>query len=415
MVLTGYIIHSRSAETNLENTMAFAYQPVKEESFRSLEKLKEAARKEENAIVRIPVGGILKHGVQFSDDEYFGVGDTVLHFNQNGIRSFCSFLGIRLDTLELLEQRDLACEVLNDLLAQRIVRDRLRTKQLVVDERSNEIVGMLSESYVGYSNFQLLTDTEKLLFPKAKHVTLFPDDGDFVFKGGYSVNTQLSLRFTIKEKAGVIKGRGGQGDDVTDLGFQLKNSMVGDSSVNINFFLYRKICANGLVSPAGSTVNRIFHSGKQQGFSIRLGKAFSEIRRRIGQAGTMVKQLAALEFSPELLAKAGASDMIFGIIRGSKREIIARFKIPNSPRDGNRKENRTAREAAIIAHIPGIYAGELSRKVFESSWRDNASMFDFINVFTEYAKDLGPKDKIEIEEKAGALADWIARNKRKFG
>ena len=40
-------------------------------------------------------------------------------------------------------------------------------------------------------------------------------------------------------------------------------------------------------------------------------------------------------------------------------------------------------------------------------------MFDFINIFTEYAKELSHSKKIETEEKAG-LADWIANNKRKF-
>ena len=61
-----------------------------------------------------------------------------------------------------------------------------------------------------------------------------------------------------------------------------------------------------------------------------------------------------------------------------------------------------------------MYARKHSRRIFDSQWRDNASMFDFINIFTEYAKDLKPIKKIETEEKAGALADWIAKNKRKF-
>ena len=58
--------------------------------------------------------------------------------------------------------------------------------------------------------------------------------------------------------------------------------------------------------------------------------------------------------------------------------------------------------------------GATSKTVFLVYMRDNASMFDFINIFTEYAKDLKPIKKIETEEKAGALADWIAKNKRKF-
>jgi hypothetical protein len=41
-------------------------------------------------------------------------------------------------------------------------------------------------------------------------------------------------------------------------------------------------------------------------------------------------------------------------------------------------------------------------------------MFDFVNVFTEYAKDCRPAQKLETEEKAGALAKYIAENARKF-
>jgi len=218
----------------------------------------------------------------------------------------------------------------------------------------------------------------------------------------------------MKKRVGVIKGLGGEGEDTTDLGFQFKNSMVGDSSVNVNFFLHRKICANGIVTPAGSAVNRIFHSGKQESFSKRLERAFGEIIRRIGQAGKMVEQLGALEFDPELLARTNRSDMICDIIQGSKSEIVAKFKIPNTTREGNKKENKILREAAIIGCFPNLYAGEHSRRVFDSHWRDNVSMFDFINIFTEYAQDLSPRKKIETEEKAGVLADWIAKNKRKF-
>lgn len=394
--------------------MAFIYQPIKEDSFKSLEEFKNAAKKEEAAITRIPVSGFLKHGAQFLDDEYFGDGNIAFKFNQSGIRSLTSFLGIRLDTLELLERQELASDILNDLLAQRTIQDKLQAQELIVNEKDNEIIGIVSKSYIGYSNHKLLQDIEKLLCPKRTQASLFPENDDFVFQGGYSINTQLSLRYTMKKKVGVIKGCGGEGDDVTNLGFQFKNSMVGDSSVNINFFLYRKICDNGLIVPAGSAVNRIFHSGKQESFSKRLEKAFQEITRRIGQAGKMIEQLGALEFNPELLARRNRSDMIFDIIQGSKGKIVSECQTPNTPREGNKKENKILREAAIIKRIPQMYARKYSRRVFDSQWRDNASMFDFINIFTEYAKDLKSIKKIETEEKAGVLADWIAKNKRKF-
>jgi hypothetical protein len=394
--------------------MAFVHEPIIEKSFQELGEVYTWAKNEHQRLARIPIKGCLKHGAKFIDDEYFGDDHTAFKFNQNGIRSLCSYLGIRLDILELLERQNLATEVLNDLLAQRGIQDGLRTRELIVDESENMIIGIVSDSYVGYSNFQFLNDIGKLVNLGASQTSLFPQEDDFVFKGAYSINTQMSLRFTMKKKVGVVKGHGGVGIDETELGFQFKNSMVGDASVNINFFLYRKICANGLVSPAGSSVNRVFHSGKVVNFSERLGNAFGEVSSRIGQAGKMIEYLGAIEFNSELLAQMNRSEMIFDIIQGSKGQIVEKYKIPDTLRTGNKEENRILREAEIISHIPELFGGEHSRSVFSSHWRDNASMFDFINIFTEHAKELVPSMKIESEEKAGILADWIAKNKRKF-
>ena len=394
--------------------MSFTCEPITELSFQSFDDAYAWAEKEQGNLTRIPIQGCLKRGAKFLDDEYFGDEYTAFKFNQNGIRSLCSSLGIRFDILELLERQDLATEVLNDLLAQRVIQDKLQSRELVIDEQENRIIGIVSKSYVGYSNFQLLQDIQEIIQPSYKQLSLFFLDDDFIFKGAYSINTQMSLRFTMNKKVGVVKGRGGKGEDKTELGFQLKNSMVGDSSVNINFFLYRLICANGLVAPAGASVNRIFHSGKEKNFSTRLQNAFYEITRQIGRAGEMIENLGALEFSPELLARTGRSEMIFNIIPGSKAKIVDACKIPNTSRDGDIGENKIKRETSIINAIPKFFGREHSRHVFDSHWRDSATMFDFINIFTEYAKELNPAKKIESEEKAGILADWIAKNKRKF-
>jgi hypothetical protein len=56
---------------------------------------------------------------------------------------------------------------------------------------------------------------------------------------------------------------------------------------------------------------------------------------------------------------------------------------------------------------------ETSLKIF-SYWWDRPSMYDFVNIFTEHAKELPNGQKIEVKARAGSLADWIAENKRKF-
>lgn len=51
------------------------------------------------------------------------------------------------------------------------------------------------------------------------------------------------------------------------------------------------------------------------------------------------------------------------------------------------------------------YATGLSEEVFY--WRDKQSMFDFINIFTEYAQKQKHRERIRFEEKSGELANWI--------
>ena len=84
----------------------------------------------------------------------------------------------------------------------------------------------------------------------------------------------------------------------------------------------------------------------------------------------MIEQLGALEFEPELLARTNRLDMIFDIIQGSKSQIVDRYEVPNTPRKGNKKENRILRETNIISCIPDLFGRDHSRQVFTSSWRE---------------------------------------------
>lgn len=45
---------------------------------------------------------------------------------------------------------------------------------------------------------------------------------------------------------------------------------------------------------------------------------------------------------------------------------------------------------------------------------NNATMFDFVNIFTEKAKELDVSQRVQAEERAGSLADRVAKSKRKF-
>jgi hypothetical protein len=108
--------------------------------------------------------------------------------------------------------------------------------------------------------------------------------------------------------------------------------------------------------------------------------------------------------------------MLFDIIPKSKSTVIENHrsvfndflfkKLSN--------EDKLRREELAISFLPHCFAGELSKAVFNSSYRDNSSMFDLINVFTEHAKERPPAERIEIQKRSGQLADWVIKNKKKF-
>ena len=121
-----------------------------------------------------------------------------------------------------------------------------------------------------------------------------------------------------------------------------------------------------------------------------------------------------IPFDSTSLAKAGLSERIFEIIPDSRSTILEEKKIKKVAYKKLTKAERIDREADIIDNIPDCFGGEFSLRVFQSSYRNNSTMFDFINVFTEYAKTQSLQERLEIEEKSGALADWSDNNKKKL-
>jgi hypothetical protein len=394
--------------------MPFASEPIVEKEFSGVDELYQWVAQEEANLARVAVADFINSGARFLDDEYLGDSSVLLRFNTKGIRSFCAVLGLRYETLNLIERPSLVCDVLNDLIVQRDIQERLAGLDFVLDEGSNAIIGIVSHSYVSYGNKRFLDDIFHLL--KLAQTLSISDQkaGRFSFQSGFSINTQMVLRFFLRVEGGKIQGAGGEGKDKSEVGIQFKNSMVGDSAVNLDYYIHRLLCANGLIAPVGNSVNRVFHSGKRDTFIERLQKCFGEVERTIGRAGKLIQTLMNIPFDSGSLARAGLSERIFEIIPGSRSTILDKKGIKKVAYKKLTKAEKIDREAEMIVSIPDCFGGEFSRIVFQSRYRDNGTMFDFINVFTEYAKTQSLQERLEIEEKSGALADWIANNKKKL-
>ena len=138
------------------------------------------------------------------------------------------------------------------------------------------------------------------------------------------------------------------------------------------------------------------------------------MERKIGSTATAVKSLMAMDFDSESLVRTKLTPKVFDIIPGSRSRIMAEHRIPKRQKTRMTRGEQTEYEASIIDHIPKTFAGKYASRVFNSPHRENATMFDFINIFTEYAQTQPIHRQLDMEERAGVLADQIVKNKRKF-
>jgi len=239
-------------------------------------------------------------------------------------------------------------------------------------------------------------------------------NGRLNFQAAFVVNTRLRLRVLKPVEHGLVTGRGGKDTDKSLVGLQVANSMVGDTAVSIQFFIERLLCANGLVAPVSHTENRVFHSGKEENFAKRLDARVHAVLSGAERAIDMLKELGGLLFDPDDLAKANYASEILEIMPDARADLKSVAKGVRFPREMPTAERKWRRESMMIEAVPSKLAVGHSASVFQSGWRDNASMFDFINVFTEKAKELQISQHLESEERAGILANRIAKNKKKF-
>lgn len=380
--------------------------------FNQLGQMEEWIATTQQELTRLPVRGLLDAGARFLDDEYLGDGETLLRFNERGFRALCNRLGYRFDALMMLGTPALASQVLNDLISQREILARLDNEEFVIDEARNTIIGLVSDSYVGYGNNQFHHQIRGLLDSIAA-----PDE--FRFFEGYGVNTELTIRYTSEKRRGTLKNYRGEADDISLLGLEFKNSMVGTSSVRLSYFLHRLVCTNGMMVPTAAATSRVFHSGDPASFQRRLTHCFSEVHRKLAILDQFLNDLAAIEFNPTWLAMDGkVVDAVFDIIPGSKLELCRMhgqyLRLPPDCSATEKRRMKLEHDAALMRFLPARYGGQHANAVFNSPFRSNASLFDFLNVFTEYANTRPPSQRLEIQTKTGALAKYIANNPRKF-
>jgi len=390
--------------------MPFHFEPNPRLSFHDFASLCDYSEKEKQSLERLPLHKLLQHGARFYDDHSFGLPGEGLQFNEEGLHALCRLMRVPFALATSIERDGLSTELLNDVLGRSATQHELASYDLVTGARTGLIVGAVSSSYVTYSNRDLLDDLDGLV--KRSGMDGRPN---LNFESGYLLNTKLRARFRTELHAGVVRGRGGIGEDKTIIGFQFVNSMTGDTAIRIEFYLHRLICANGLIAPVSQTESVVFHSGREANFLNRLDRRFSAVARSIDKVVKQWQRLATINFEPHLLAKAGFTSDILDLCgehRDQLRKVGSDLELPN---DMPREEKRLRRETAVIDAIPKRLATGDSARVFQSHWRDNRTLFDFVNLFTERAKECDDLAcRIEMEEGAGLLADRLFKHRQKL-
>ena len=83
--------------------------------------------------------------------------------------------------------------------------------------------------------------------------------------------------------------------------------------------------------------------------------------------------------------------------------------------DVNTHHEDLSRSKKILDEIPTKYGGVHTLAVWNSTFRDQNSMYEWVEAFTEHAQTLPAEVQLEVEEGAGELTAWISDHKEELG
>lgn len=384
--------------------MAFTYVSEDVKKFGAFTDLKSYIKLSEQGITQIPLEELMAEDAHFFSDSRFGSSTQHWGFTEYAYKAFCQYFALPISVIEGISQEGLASIVLNDFLKNNKGRQDYKDVYLVVDDQKKLVRGIVTSTYVYYTNMEFIDAVENILDMNDARKQ------ETILDSAYYYNTRLYVRLVTNIEAGVVSGSGGTAIDKTKIGLQLTNSMVGDLPVRVAFFLYRLLCANGLVAPVNEMIAVVKHSGYRDSFDRRLSERVLALLEEVQQVKDLLNGLAGMPYKPQQLVKAGLADSILDIVPEMRSTLRKHVSLEGESDIKGPKERKAWRQIQYLEAIPTVYGREHSLKVFNSKWRDNATMFDFINVLTEYAKELPVLTKLQVEENVGVFADYVVKN-----
>lgn len=369
--------------------MSFKLEEVEQRSFKNMEDLQIFVDEEEDNYIQVPIEDFFYNNAKFSNDRFYGYKGHWVMFNDDGMDAFCRQANIPFNFLNKLDESGLVSNVLNNYFSLNEVKEKLNNYKFVIDEQKHTVMGLVTDTYVTYSNRTFLDDITQVL----PEIML-----NYDIEESYIINTNLYLRLISPTiEVGILNDGEKEISDKSKIGIQFSNGMTGRSSIKASYFVYRLVCSNGLVLPCSHVSGVVKHTGKMETFLDRISKNITPVIERLHEVPELIKNLGAIPFDVDSLIELGGANYVFGVIPLQYWDQKKRNQLKG--------EDRVKFDKDKIKEYIKKYSLELSREVFH--WRNSQSMFDFINIFTEYAQKQNYRERIRIEEKSGELANWI--------
>jgi len=367
------------------------HKPIETQTYSSFEHLKHnvALEEDQTSYTHVPMEII------FEDDQWINNQYT---FNTHGIKALCQATNVNglFTTMEAMEHPHMSSTFLNKLFDQQSIKNELASKRLVVNDGT--IVGVVGSRYLPYSNSQFLDD-------------LFRDDKNdsLELERATVTNTKMTANFVERSMGFKMK----DGEDFTKIGISVRNSGVGDTKVGTNIFTLRPKCLNGMMHyvDKGSTSTK--HTGMEDLMKYKLDKIITLAKDQYEVVKERVQALTQIPYTNTTADTFLKLEAPVDILPQLRKDKLWTYKKKFS--DVNAHHEDLSRSKKILDEVPTKYGGVHTLAVWNSTFRDQNSMYEWVEAFTEHAQTLPAEVQLEVEQGAGELTAWISNHKEELG
>ena len=325
----------------------------------------------------------------------------MLTFTAYALEKFCESLGVSRRTMKRIKKQELASEVLDDLVRGPYGRRTLE-KWMVVDKKRQSIEGIVSDQYWHIGHDAVIGAAARFTGRSMKQRI------EETQSEGYLHRPRIDMRVQLKKVKGIrLEGPGGSGEDKTEIGMEVRNSLAGECAVQIGYTVKRLLCANGIAGIGAREGCYIKHIRNSEEGELKMEESLMEVMRRLPRVAEQVMMLAGTKFDPEAVIEND---------RTAKALEQAVRTMPGGSRLGDRlkgmlREDQKGSAVNMVRELCETERAPISTRVFRSSWRNNATLWDFANIFSEWGRtgrEKYPVRRRQAEESSGRLCDVLA-------